>query len=119
MSWLPLRADHWAEWRKAAVEIPIAKIPGRLWMASLVLRAIFIISLVVLIVHVGMPQSAIFWTSYDPVSDFLRMTVGLVACVGLTYQLFVLPKDAEAYRTWLYLGATAVPFLIICIVGVW
>jgi hypothetical protein len=34
-------------------------------------------------------------------------------------QLFILPKDAQAYRTWLYLGLAAVPFALILVVAAW
>jgi hypothetical protein len=31
----------------------------------------------------------------------------------------MLPKDPEAYRTWVYLGLVAVPFALICLIAVW
>jgi len=34
-------------------------------------------------------------------------------------QLFAVPKDAQAHRTWLYLGLSAVPFALICALAVW
>jgi hypothetical protein len=47
------------------------------------------------------------------------MVLGLVVCVWLVIQLFKGPKDADGYRTWLYLGLVAVPFALICLVAVW
>jgi hypothetical protein len=33
--------------------------------------------------------------------------------------MFMVPKDPEGYRTWLYLGLVAVPFAIVCAIAVW
>jgi hypothetical protein len=43
----------------------------------------------------------------------------IAVCVWLVIQLFRAPKDAEGYRTWLYLGLAAVPFALICVLAVW
>jgi hypothetical protein len=88
-------------------------------MLALMLRTVFIGALVVVIVHVSMPQSASLWTAYDAPADLVRLVFGLGICVWLALQLFILPKDHGAYRTWLYLGLAAVPFVVICIVGIW
>jgi len=31
----------------------------------------------------------------------------------------MLPKDAEAYRTWIYLGLALAPVAVICAIAVW
>jgi len=95
------------------------RISPRQRMLALVLRTIFIAALVVVIVHVSMPQSASLWTAYEAPADLVRLVFGFAICAWLALQLFVLPKDPGAYRTWLYLGLAAVPFVVICIVGIW
>lgn len=116
MSWLPIGEDQWAGWR---VTEGNAKIPPRLLIASLVLRTIFIVSLVIVTVHVAMPQSASIWTAYDSLGDMVRLGLGLAVCAWIAVQVFSMPKDAHAHRTWLYLGAAAVPFAVTCIIGIW
>jgi hypothetical protein len=45
--------------------------------------------------------------------------LGLLVCVWIIVHLFMLPKDPESYRTWVYLGLAAVPFAVICAIAVW
>jgi TRAP-type C4-dicarboxylate transport system permease small subunit len=103
---------------------PEAKLPASdasigLRIAATVLRVVFIIALVVLTLRVSMPQNETIWTAYDTPSDLVRLILGVVVCVWLLIQLFFAPKDVHAYRTWLYLGLVAVPFVLICLVAVW
>jgi len=94
-------------------------IPLRLRISSLVLRAVFIVLLLVVTLRVSMPQNETVWTAYDTPGDLVRMALGFAVCVWLIIQLFIFPKDAEAYRTWLYVGLVGVPFTLICIFGTW
>jgi hypothetical protein len=103
---------------------PEAKLPASdvsigLRITATVLRAVFIIELVALTLLVSMPQNETIWTAYDTPSDLVRLILGVVVCVWLLIQLFFGPKDAHAYRTWLYLGLVAVPFVLICLIAVW
>lgn len=75
--------------------------------------------MLVVTVRVSMPQSETIWTAYETPGDLVRMTLGLAVCAWIVIQLFTLPKDAQAYRTWLYLGAAAVPFALLCVFAVW
>jgi hypothetical protein len=95
------------------------KVSARLQIASIVLRSIFILALLFIIIRVSLPQNETLWTAWDTPADLIRVFLGLVACVWMTVQLFVLPKDAHAYRTWLYLGLTALPFALVCLYFVW
>jgi len=88
-------------------------------LAAIVLRASFILILMVLTLRVSMPQSETIWTAYDTTGDLIRLLLGLAVCLWLGFQLFQGPKDASAYRTWLYLGLLAVPFAVICLFAVW
>jgi TRAP-type C4-dicarboxylate transport system permease small subunit len=85
----------------------------------MLLRAVFIIALVLVMLRVSMPQNETIWTAYDTPGDLIRMALGFAVCIWLVIQLFNMPKDAAGYRTWLYLGLAAVPFALICLVYVW
>jgi hypothetical protein len=119
MSSMPLGATPSERRYPAGAKRPEIRISPRQRMLALVLRTIFIAALVVVIVHVSMPQSASLWAAYDAPADLVRLMFGFAICAWLALQLFILPTDPGAYRTWLYLGLAAVPFVVICIVGVW
>jgi hypothetical protein len=119
MSSTPIGAAPWERRFPSGVKRPETRISARQRTLALVLRTIFIAALVVVIVHVSMPQSASLWAAYDAPADLVRLVFGFAICAWLALQLFILPKDQGAYRTWLYLGLAAVPFVVICIVGVW
>jgi hypothetical protein len=88
-------------------------------VASIALRAVFMACLLVLTVRVSLPQNETIWTAYDTPGDAVRLALGFAVCIGILIQLFTVPTDAQAYRTWLYLGLAAVPFALICIFAVW
>jgi hypothetical protein len=119
MSSMPVSAAPWERRLPSGAKRPETRISPRQRTLALVLRTIFIAALVVVIVHVSMPQSASLWAAYDAPADLIRLIFGFAICAWLALQLFILPKDQGAYRTWLYLGLAAVPFVVICIVGVW
>jgi hypothetical protein len=118
MSSMPVDTAQWGRGFSAAKK-PEVRLSARQRMLALVLRTVFIAALLVVIVHVSLPQSASLWAAYDAPADLLRFLFGFAICVWLGLQLFILPKDAGAYRTWLYLGLAGVPFVVICIVGTW
>ena len=91
----------------------------RLRLAGVVLRTLFIVSLLVVILRVSMPQTESVWTAYAVPGDLIRVTLGLVASLWIAVQLFALPKDDQSHRVWLYLGLAAVPFALICMISVW
>jgi hypothetical protein len=47
------------------------------------------------------------------------MALGLVVGVWIGVQPFIMPKDAQGYRTWLYLEAIGVLFAVICAAALW
>ncbi len=117
MSWMPI------EWARRVhhpeAKLPVSKIPAGLRIAGTVLRTVFIVSLLLVTLRVSMPQSTTLWTAYETPGDLIRMALGFVVCLWIGIQLFTVPKDAQAYRTWLYLGLAAVPFAVICVFAVW
>lgn len=111
----------WAQWERGDGRPEQARlaIPRSLWIASIVLRTSFIVALLTLVGHASMPQTQPIWTIYDGVPDLIRLVAGAAAFVWTALQLFALPRDAQAYRTWFYLGLAGTPFLIVCIIGTW
>jgi hypothetical protein len=100
-------------------KLPAADVSQALLIAAIVLRTLFIVLLLVLTLRVSMPQSETVWTAYDTPADLVRLMLGLSVCAWLVYQLFQVPRDANSSRTWFYLGLAAVPFTLICLLGVW
>jgi hypothetical protein len=117
MTWIPIEQASRLDHLKA--KLPAAEISTRLRVAGTVLRTVFIVSLLLVILRVSMPQSETVWTAYETPGDLIRMIFGFVVCLWIGTQLFIVPKDAHAYRTWLYLGGAAVPFALICGVAIW
>jgi hypothetical protein len=117
---IPLDNENWIFPRNSNAAKDTATKPSlRLRLASLVLRTVFIVSLLVVIAHVSMPQSETLWTIFDTPGDVVRLLLGLAVCAWLAFQLFTVPNDAHAHRTWVRLGVVAVPFILICIFAVW
>jgi hypothetical protein len=72
-----------------------------------------------LVVHLSAPQIETIWSAYETPGDLLRILLGLVVCIWIVFQLFMPPKDAQAYRTWVYLGLMLLPLVLIWTVAVW
>lgn len=88
-------------------------------IAAVLLRTAFIFVLIVLVMRVAQPQSETIWTAYETPGDLIRLWLGIGVCIWLVWQLFEGPTDAHGYRTWLYLGLTALPFALICTIAIW
>jgi hypothetical protein len=88
-------------------------------VAATLLRTVFICLLIAVTLRVAMPQNETIWTADDTPADLVRLILGLIVSVFLIAQLFWGPKDAHAYRTWLYLGLAAVPIGLVLLVVVW
>ncbi len=100
-------------------KLPAANVSDGLRITATILRIAFIGLLLVLTLRVSMPQNETIWTAYDTPADLIRLTLGLAVCIWLGFQLFYGPRDAHGYRTWLYLGVVAVPFVLICLIATW
>jgi hypothetical protein len=92
---------------------------SRVRIAGMILRALFIVILFVVTARVASPQTKSFWLAYKTPGDLIRMALGLSVCLWLAVHVFILPKDAEAYRTWLYLGLAVLPLALICAYVIW
>jgi hypothetical protein len=117
---IPLDAEHLTH-RRSVVDAKetSAEPNARLRLASFILRTIFIVSLIVVIARVSMPQSETLWTIFDTPGDVVRLLLGMAACAWVAFQLFTMPNDLHAHRTWLRLGVVAVPFVLACILAIW
>ncbi len=94
-------------------------IPLGVRIAALVLRAVFMGILVVLVVRVSSPLNETIWSAYDTLGDLVRVVLGSVACLWLLYSVFTLPKDAQAYRAWIYISLLAAPLALACVIAFW
>ena len=115
MTWMPI---EWAR-RVATPEANPTRIPTGLRIAGTVVRTVFIACLLAITIRVSMPQNETIWTAYDTPADLVRLALGLVVCIWIAIQLFRVPRDAAAYRTWLYIGLAAIPFALICLFAIW
>lgn len=88
-------------------------------LAGLIVRSLFILVLAVLTARVASPQIETLSTLLDTPGDLVRVVLGLAVCIWCVVNLFILPKDVEAYRTWLYLGFAVLPLSLLCAVVVW
>ena len=59
-------------------------------------------------VRVANPQRETIWSVYETPSDLIRLALGFAVCLWMVIHLFMLPKDVEGYRTWLYFGPVVV-----------
>jgi hypothetical protein len=96
-----------------------APVASGLRITAILFRTAFIFVLMTLVMRVAQPQSETIWTAYETPADLIRLWLGIAVCIWLVWQLFQGPKDAHGYRTWLYLGLTALPFSVLCLFAVW
>jgi hypothetical protein len=94
-------------------------IPVPIWIGGTAVRTLFLIILAVVTARVASPQIENIWSIFETPGDLIRVALGLVVCVWLLANLFILPKDPGAYRTWLYLGITVLPLSALCAFVVW
>ncbi len=92
---------------------------GSIRLAGKILRALFILILIVVTARVAAPQNERFLSIYETPGDLIRLGIGVCACFWLAAHLFVAPKDKGAYRTWFYLGLALLPLAVTCAVVVW
>ena len=82
-------------------------------------RSLFIGALVVVIVRVSSPQSETLSSLYETPGDLIRLALGFAVCLWIVIHLFMLPKDAEGYRTWVYLGLVVAPLALAVAIFLW
>jgi hypothetical protein len=88
-------------------------------LGGLAFRTLFIIALAVLTARVASPQIEKLRSVFETPDDLIRVALGFALCTWCIVNVFILPKDAEAYRIWLYLGLAVLPLSLLCTFVVW
>jgi len=70
-------------------------------------------------VRVANPQFETISSAYETSGELIRMALGFSVCLWFAVLVFIQPKDAEAYRTWLYPGLAVLPLVLICAIVIW
>jgi hypothetical protein len=100
-------------------QTPSGELPNSIKIVGLILRTIFMASLLIIAAHVSAPQNVgPTWLDL-PVGDVVRAALGFAFCLWVLVHIFILPKDPAAYRTWAYMGAVLVPLAVICGFAIW
>jgi hypothetical protein len=100
-------------------ENTVSNLPSYIWAGGVAVRTIFLIVLTVLTARVASPQIERLSSLYETPGDLVRVLMGVGVCAWFIINLFILPKDAGAYRTWIYLGLAILPLSVLCAVVVW
>jgi hypothetical protein len=95
------------------------KVPVGVRVGGTAVRALFLIILIVLTARVASPQVETFRSMFETPGDLIRVMLGFGVCTFFIVNLFIPPRDAEAYRTWMYLGPALLPLSVLCAVVVW
>ena len=93
--------------------------PAAVWYGGVAGRTLFLIVLIILTARVASPQIERLSSVYETPGDLIRVLMGVAVCAWFVVNLFMLPKDAGAYRTWMYLGIVLLPLAILCAFVVW
>ncbi|MGE5781028.1 MAG: hypothetical protein ACM30D_17220 [Hyphomicrobiales bacterium] len=102
-----------------SVGTPRPMIPMGLRILAIVLRALFIGALVAITVRVSSPQSESLASVYETPGDLIRLALGSAVCLWIVFHLFMLPRTAEGYRTWIYLGLVVAPLAWAIAIIIW
>ena len=89
------------------------------WFGGVAVRTLFLIVLTILTARVASPQIERLSSIYETPGDLIRVLMGVGVCSWFIVHLFILPKDAGAYRTWMYLGLAIIPLSVLCAFVVW
>jgi hypothetical protein len=89
--------------------MPGATIPIVVRILAVALRALFIGALVVVTVRVSSPQSESLASVHETLGDLIRLALGFAVCLWISIHLFMPPRTAEGYRTWVFLGLVVAP----------
>ena len=98
---------------------PADRVSRGVWFGGLAVRTIFIAILIAITARVSSPQLEYFSSIWETPSDLVRVALGVAVCGWLLVHLFILPRDAAGYRTWLSLGPFILPLSILCTVVIW
>lgn len=105
--------------RKAKPDDAPSKLPSYVWAGGVAVRTIFLIVLIVLTARVASPQMERLSSLYETPGDLIRVLMGAGVCALFIVNVFKLPKDGGAYRTWMYMGLALLPLAGLCAYVVW
>ena len=115
-----MRTDTNLQAKQADKPTPAETRPStRVWYGGVAGRTLFLIVLIILTARVASPQIERLSSVYETPGDLIRVLMGVGVCAWFVVNLFVLPKDAGAYRTWMYLGLALLPLAVLCAFVVW
>lgn len=80
-----------------------ARVPTYLRVAGALIRSLFIVTLMAITWSLTIPLKATGFSHFST-GDFIRIAIGILICIGMTFELLRQPKDVEGYRTWVYIG---------------
>ncbi|MBV9483485.1 MAG: hypothetical protein JO249_22455 [Acidobacteria bacterium] len=103
----------------AKIKAPGERLSKSVWLGGLAVRTVFIAILIAITARVSSPELEHIWSLWETPSDLVRVALGAVVCGWLFVHLFILPNDADSYRTWLYLGLVILPLSVLCAVVIW
>jgi hypothetical protein len=95
------------------------KLPVSIRVGGTIVRSLFLIVLTVMTARVASPQIEKFRTVLETPGDFIRVVIGVCVCAFFVVNVFILPKDPGAYRTWLYMGVALLPLSVLCAFVIW
>jgi hypothetical protein len=95
------------------------KVPALIWFGGMAVRSLFLIVMTVLTARVASPQIETIRSVFETPGDLIRVALGFAVCAWFVVNLFILPKDPGAYRTWLYMGLALLPLSLLCTFVVW
>ena len=93
--------------------------PVHVWAGGVAVRTIFLIVLIALTARVASPQMEHLSSLYETPGDLIRVMMGVAVCAWFIVNVFKLPKDGGAYRTWIYMGIALLPLAALCAYVVW
>ena len=96
-----------------------SKPAAHVWFGGVAVRTLFLIVLTIMTARVASPEIERLTSIYETPGDLIRVLMGVGVCAWFIVNLFILPKDAGAYRTWMYLGLAVIPLSVLCAVVVW
>ena len=92
---------------------------SRVILGGLAFRTLFIMAFAVLTARVASPQIEKLRSVFETPDDLIRVALGFALCTRCVVNVFILPKDVEVYRIWLYLGLVILPLVLLCVFVVW
>ena len=95
------------------------KLPAIIRLTGIALRTLLIVLVIIVTVRVSSPQVETLWSAYDTPNEIIRRAIGFAVVAFLVFQIFRLPKDAEAYQNWIYLGLVLIPLGVLCAYVIW